>query len=168
MVCLVKSGAANSWLTNRMVCLVKSGAANSWLTNRMVCLVKSGAANSWLTNRMVCLVKSGAANSWLTNRMVCLVKSGAANSWLTNRMVCLVSCGSYIHIYICFLYMFTSVSLIRYCHMRGKDGNDAHVPHEFDVALCDVTVKNTALSFSLACHSWVKYYESRTVYTTEQ
>jgi len=30
---------------------------------------------------------------------------------------------------------------------------DAHVSHEFDVALCDITVDNVALSFSLVGHS---------------
>ena len=36
--------------------------------------------------------------------------------------------------------------------MRGSNGGDIHVFHEFDVALCDVTVENAALSLSLVGH----------------
>ena len=68
--------------------------------------------------------------------------------------LCLVSCGSYVHIEVC-------VSCICLLHLssigcflvRGKDGGVMLMcPHEFDVALFDVTVDNAALSLSLIGH----------------
>ena len=62
----------------------------------------------------------------------------------------LISCGSCNHIDICVSYIsLLHLNSVRYFHVRGRYGGDAHAPHEFDVALCDATVENAALSFSL-------------------
>jgi len=47
----------------------------------------------------------------------------------------------------CILYLSSLCFLV-----RGKDGGDTHFSYEFNVALCDVTVNNVALSFSLVGH----------------
>ena len=38
--------------------------------------------------------------------------------------------------------------------MRGRYGGDVHVFHEFDAALCGITVENAALCLSLVGHPW--------------
>ena len=52
---------------------------------------------------------------------------------------------------VCFLYMFSKVFLSSVRYSR-EDRGHVHVLHEFDVALCSITVKNMALSFSLVRH----------------
>ena len=67
--------------------------------------------------------------------------------------LCTVSCGSYIHIEACVSYIcLRHLSSIRYIRVRGKDGVILRCPHEYDVALCSITVKNVALSLLLFGH----------------
>ena len=48
--------------------------------------------------------------------------------------------------------VYVYVSSIDYFHVRGKVRGDAFVPHEFDVAICGIVIKNETLSFSLIGH----------------
>ena len=62
--------------------------------------------------------------------------------------------------------MFTSLGLIRYFRMRGKEGGNANVSHVFDVALCGIKVKNAVRSLSLVGHTCSTTTQNRTaIYT---
>ena len=43
--------------------------------------------------------------------------------------------------------------------MRGSNGGDLYVFHEFDVTLCGSTVENAALSLSLVGHLCSKTFQ---------
>ena len=67
--------------------------------------------------------------------------------------LCLASSGSYAHIdmyvpFTCLLHL----KSVRYFRVRRRYGDDIHGFYEFDVALCDITIGNVALSLSLVGH----------------
>ena len=68
-----------------------------------------------------------------------------------------VSCGSCYHIDMCVSYICLLHSKsMRYFRVRWRYGGDCHMPHEFDMALCGITIENAALSLSIVGHPYTR------------